>query len=159
VKDNPNLNARVTAHPFLAGMSPHHLELLAGCAALVQFQAAEVIFRADETARGFYLIESGTVVIEGAIAGKPHVVIDIISAGDPLGWSWLFEPYLWQYDARTTEPTTAIFFDKTILRKYCDEDLTLGNELFKRMSQVMVRRLHAARAKLLEALHQTDHRE
>jgi outer membrane lipopolysaccharide assembly protein LptE/RlpB len=31
------------------------------------------------------------------------------------------------------------------------EDLTLAHELFKRMSQVMVRRLQAARRKLIEA--------
>ena len=154
--ENKNVLALAAAHPFLAGMSPHHIELLAGCASLVRFQAGEVIFQADETARGFYLIESGTVVIEGAIAGKPHVVIDTISAGDPLGWSWLFEPYLWQYDARATDSVTAIFFDRLILRKSCDEDLTLGHELFRRMSQVMVRRLQFARAKLIEALHKTD---
>ena len=151
-----NIRPRVAAHPFLAGMSSHHVELLAGCAALVQFRSGEVIFRADETARGFYLIESGTVVIEGAIARKPHVVIDTISAGDPLGWSWLFEPYLWHYDARATDSVTAIFFDRLILRKSCDDDLTLGHELFRRMSQVMVRRLQFARAKLIETLHKTD---
>jgi hypothetical protein len=49
------------------------------------------------------------------------------------------------------EPSTAIFFDAARLTQHRGADLTLGHELFKRMSHVMVRRLSAARAKLLEA--------
>ncbi|PYI58489.1 MAG: Crp/Fnr family transcriptional regulator, partial [Verrucomicrobia bacterium] len=32
----------------------------------------------------------------------------------------------------------------------CKEDLTLGHELFKRMSEVMVRRLQKSRRKIIE---------
>jgi CRP/FNR family cyclic AMP-dependent transcriptional regulator len=63
--------------------------------------------------------------------------------------------YLWHYDARAIEPTTALFFDGAVVHQRCKEDLTLGHELFKRMSQVMVRRLQASRAKLIEALKPT----
>lgn len=151
MKSNPrDLSALVAAHPFLARMSPHHIELLASSASLVQFESGHFIFRAGEEARGFFLIESGCVHVEGAIGGKPQVEIDVLVAGEPLGWSWLFPPYLWQFDARAAEPTTALFFDRTTLRESCDHDLTLGNELFQRMSKVMVRRLQASRAKLIE---------
>jgi hypothetical protein len=40
----------------------------------------------------------------------------------------------------------------TILREYCENDPALGYELFKRMSEVMTRRLQAARVKLSEAM-------
>jgi hypothetical protein len=36
-----------------------------------------------------------------------------------------------------------------MLRQHRDEDLTLSHELFKRMSEVVVRRLQAARDKLI----------
>ena len=36
-----------------------------------------------------------------------------------------------------------------MLRQHRDEDLTLSHELFKRASEVMVRRLQAARGKLI----------
>ena len=153
--ENRNLEALVATHPFLAGMSPHHIEPLVRCASFVQFGSGQVIFRAGEEAHGFYLIESGSVNLEGAIEDKPHVRIDIVSAGEPLGWSWLFPPYLWHYDALAAKPTTAIFFDRTILRKSCDNDLTLGHDLFRRMCEVMVRRLQASRAKVIEVLHKT----
>ena len=63
---------------------------------------------------------------------------DCIPAGEPLGWSWLFPPYLWHYDARAIERTTTLFFNGEVLNQLCKDDLTLGHELFKRMSQVMV---------------------
>jgi hypothetical protein len=47
--------------------------------------------------------------------------------------------------------TDAIFFYGTILREYCEKDHSLGFELFKRMSVVMLRRLQAGRLKLMTA--------
>lgn len=131
-------------------MSSLHLELLADCAAHDSFAADQGVFRAGDPAKGFYLIESGSVAVEGPGREEQLVIIDVVAAGEPLGWSWIFEPFVCQYGARATEPTTAIFFDAGCLATHRAADLTLGHELFKRMSQIMVRRLTAARAKLLE---------
>ena len=113
------------------------------------FDAGQIVLREGEPANGFYLIETGRVVLEGKAQNGKAVIIDTVSAGDPLGWSWLFPPYLWSFDARATEPCTAICFSGILLRQHRDDDLTLSQELHKRMSEVMVRRLQAARNKLL----------
>lgn len=145
----PDIERRLAAHPFLKGMSAHHLELLALCATPTEFEAGQIIFLEGDPANGFYLIETGKVVLEGkASDGKP-VVIDTVSAGQPLGWSWLFSPYLWHFDARATEACTAICLSGILLRQHRDDDLTLSNELSKRISEVVVRRLQAARSKLV----------
>ncbi len=159
MKRNTNIQARVAAHPFLSGMSAHHVELLGSCAALMQFEEGQVIFRAGQPANGFYLIESGTVAIEGSVFEHGSITTDILSAGDPLGWSWLFPPYLWHYDARAIKGTTALFFDKATLQQHFSEDLTLAHELFKRMSEVMVRRLQSSRAQLIEARKKTHQKK
>jgi CRP/FNR family cyclic AMP-dependent transcriptional regulator len=163
-RPDPKIERRLAAHPFLKGMSPHHIELLALSAMPTEFEVDQVIFQAGEPANGFYLIESGTVVLEGSLTdGEPLAiirrgwrssskntsVIDVVSAGEPLGWSWLFPPYLWQFNARATEPCTALCLSGIMLRQHRGDDLTLSHELFKRMSEVMVRRLQAARRKLL----------
>ena len=148
-------NAQLAAHPFLSGMSPHHLEALATAASIRQFPKGEIIFHAGEPANGFYLIEKGAVTIEGSVFEHGTISTDCIHAGEPLGWSWLFPPYLWHYHARAIEPTTALFFDGAVLHQLCNDDLTLGHELFRRMSEVMVRRLQASRAKLIDALKST----
>ena len=146
--DRVKLEAQVAAHPFLCGMSAHHIRLLADCAMRSHFEAGHVIFREGETANRFYLIEHGKVALESSALGEP-VSIEEIGDGDLLGWSWLFPPYAWHFTARAVVHTTAIFFYGTVLREYSEKDHSLGFELFKRMSAVMLRRLQAARQKLL----------
>jgi len=143
------LSTRVALHPFLAGMNREQLALLTDCATSVHFEKGQIVFREGEMANRFYLIETGKVVLEsGERAGNP-LIIDTIGPGDLLGWSWMFPPYTWQFTARAVEPTAAIFFYGTILREYCEKDPSLGYELLKRMSVVMVKRLQAARKNML----------
>jgi CRP/FNR family cyclic AMP-dependent transcriptional regulator len=76
-------------------------------------------------------------------------LIQIIGAGDVLGWSWLFPPFCWHFDARAVKPTEAIFIYGTRVRELCDEDHDLGYELMKRTAEVVIRRLQATRRHLL----------
>ncbi len=142
------LEAQVAAHPFLIGMSEHHVPLPADCAMRSHFEAGHVIFRESETANRFYLIERGKVALESSTLGEPVRIEEIGMATCWVG-SWLFPPYAWHFTARAVVDTTAIFFYGTILREYSEKDHSLGFELFKRMSAVMLRRLQAARQKLL----------
>jgi CRP/FNR family cyclic AMP-dependent transcriptional regulator len=145
------LAARVTLHPFLAGMNRAQLALLTDCAMATHFKKGQIILCQREFANRFYLIETGNVVLESADGFGEATVIEAIGPGDLLGWSWMFPPYLWQFTARAVEPTTALFFYGTILREYCEKDHSLGYELFKRMSAVMMKRLQATRKQMLSA--------
>ena len=98
------------------------------------------------------LIETGKVILESGEGFGDPVIIETIGSGDLLGWSWMFPPYVWNFTARATERTTAIFFYGTILREYCERDPSLGYELFKRITPVMMRRLQRARRNML-AIH------
>lgn len=148
-----SMATRVALHPFLAGMNHAQLALLTDCAMASHFKSGQIILREGEMANRFYLIEKGEVVLEsGGDFGKP-VVVEKIGAGDLLGWSWMFPPYVWHFTARAVEPTQAIFFYGTILREYCERDPSLGYELFKRMAPIMLRRLQTARDKMLAIHH------
>jgi CRP-like cAMP-binding protein len=147
-----SIATRVALHPFVAGMNHVQLALLTDCAMSTHFKKGQLILREGEFANRFYLIETGKVVLESSSASEERLVIEAIGPGDLLGWSWMFPPYTWQFTARAVEPTAAIFFYGTILREYCDKDHSLGYELLKRMSAVMVKRLQAARKNML-ALH------
>jgi len=143
------MDVRVPLHPFLVGMSRKHLALLTDCAIAVHFHKAQIILREGDLANRFYLIETGKVTLESGEGFGNPVVVETIGAGDLLGWSWLFPPYVWHFTARAAEPTQAIFFYGTILRDYCEKDPSLGYELFKRMTPVMMKRLQSARRKML----------
>ena len=149
---NPEpLEARVELHPFMAGLRPQHIRLLADCAMAKTLAAGEYLFRQGEFANRFYLIEKGEVVLEAQDTDGERVVIERVGPGKLVGWSWLFPPYVWHFDARATRATSAIFFYGTILREYCEKEPSLGYELFKRMSVVMIERLQNARIQLLRA--------
>lgn len=150
------LATRVAFHPFLAGMSSTHLALLTDCAIAAHFEKGQTILREGEFAKGLYLIERGEVVLEsGKGLGEP-VVVDTIGPGDLLGWSWMFPPYVWRFTALAVEPIDAIFFYGTILREYCEKDHSLGYELLKRTTRVMLRRLQATRDRMLSILQELN---
>lgn len=138
------LATRVALHPFLAGMNRNQLALLTDCAVARHFNKGQIILRAGEFANGFYLIETGKMTLESEAGFGESIAIQTIGAGDLLGWSWMFPPYVWQFTARAIEPTSALFFYAAILREYCEKDHSLGYELLKRISAVMVTRLQAA---------------
>jgi len=149
-----SMATRVALHPFLVGMNHTELALLTDCAMATHFKPGQIIFREGEPANRFYLLETGKVMLEsGEGFGKP-VVVETIGAGDLLGWSWMFPPYVWHFTARAVEPTEAIFFYGTILREW-ERDPSLGYQLYKRMAPVMLRRLQAARKKMLALHHGT----
>ena len=138
-------------HPFLEGMDREHLRLLSESAMRANFAEQEVIFRQGEPADRFYLIQAGSVFISSRIPGRGQITIQTIGSGEALGWSWLFEPYRWHFDAWADEPTRALYFHASLLREQCEQDPKLGYELMKRVSRVVIHRLQATRLKLLRA--------
>jgi len=144
-----SMAARVALHPFLAGMHSAHLASLTDCAMASHFTPGQILLREGEMADRFYLIETGKIVLESGENVRKPVVIETIGAGDSLGWSWMFPPYVWHFTARAVESTDAIFFYGSKLREHCERDFSLGYALFKRMTPIIIRRLQAARDKLL----------
>ena len=142
----------MAATPFLAGMSENHLETLARCACRLHFDQDKVIFRQGETANRFYLIEQGTVELTASIGGRSEIMAGVIRSGGVLGWSWLLPPYECLFTARALSETSALFFYGTMLREYSEADPSLGFELLKRMASGLVKRLEAARERLVESV-------
>jgi CRP/FNR family cyclic AMP-dependent transcriptional regulator len=137
-------------HPFLKNISPEHLKILDDCAMRCHFGPGEVIFHEGDPANRFYLIEKGKVALISANK-RDTQQIQVIGAGEVLGWSWLFPPYVWHFDARTIESTDAIFLYGTRLREACEEDHDLGYELMQRIAAVLIERLQATRHQLIES--------
>jgi|SRR5581483_2173510 len=137
-------------HPFLEGLNSHQHQLLSDCAIHAHFEPDETIFREGDPANRFYLIQKGRVALE--VRNKDHGcnLIQTVRAGEGLGWSWLFPPCFWHFDARALEPTEALFIQGKILREECEADHHLGYELTKRLAAVMLRRLQATRRQLLK---------
>ena len=150
------LESFLAVQPVLKDMATEDVHLLTSCASNVRFAANHMLFRTGEPADAFYLIREGAVSVEISCSQERHLTIQTLGEGEVLGWSWLFPPYNWQFDARALEQTRAIALDARCLRGKCDEDPRLGYDLMKRFSHILQDRLLAARLQLLD-LYGTGH--
>jgi len=131
-------------HPFTEGLEEDIIELIAGCAKNVVYQANDYIFREGEHAEYFYLIRQGTVALEMFLPGRgPHTFLTLKN-GEILGSAWLLPPYRWTYDARAVELTRAIAFECKCLRDKCEADHHVGYEMMKRFIPPLLERLQMA---------------
>ncbi len=144
------LDEIVAESPVFAGLEPAQLQLIAGCAHNVAFARGERLFREGDPADTFYLVRRGRVALTTHVPGRGDVTIETVEAGEVLGWSWLFPPYAWHFDARAAEDTGVVAFDGACLRGKCDDDHALGYELLQRFAQVMIDRLQQTRTLLLD---------
>lgn len=135
---------------FFDGLRVETIELVSGCASNVQFDPGTTIFREGERADAFYLLRQGSVALETYVPARGSVMIETIEAGDVLGWSWLFPPYRWHFDASALTAVRATAFDGKCLRGKCAADPALGYELVSRFAQTLIERLQWTRLRLLD---------
>ncbi len=148
--DITNIEHLVKEHPFFKDMQEEHINELIGCASNAHFKAGERIFHQSEHANHFYIITAGRVAVEIESADRGAVTIQTVEPGSVLGWSWLFPPYIWHYDARASEATDTIAFDARCLVGKCESSPALGYDLMKRFSGVLIERLTATHLQLLD---------
>jgi len=148
--DIKGIETLLQSYPVFAGMDESHLGVIAGCASNARFEAGRRIFREGDQADQFFALRHGNVALEIFVPTRGPVTIETVQEGDVLGWSWLFAPYQWHYDARALTLVRAVAFDGACLRGKCDEDPALGYELMQRFAQVMMQRLQATRLQVLD---------
>ena len=136
--------------PFFAGMAERHLDLLTGCASNARFDAGAPIIREGEGADHFWLLTHGRAAVEIFVPGRGAVTVDTIREGDILGWSWLFPPHRWRYDAHAVELVRAIAIDGRCLREKAEADHDLGYDLMRRFAAVVIDLLTATRLQLVD---------
>jgi len=140
----------VREQPFFQGMEERHIQLIAGCARNAHFSPEEFIFRVGEAADHFYLIRKGQVAVQFAIPHRGSRTVRTVGDGEVVGWSWLFAPYRWHFDARVQEPTIALAFDGKCLRTKCEEDHDLGYAIYTRFTQLVTDSLQGTLLQLLD---------
>jgi CRP-like cAMP-binding protein len=139
-----NLESRIAAHPFMRPLSEPARGVLTQGAREEVFERNMMIIRAGQPANSMYLIDSGKVAIEAPGGGESGRVLQIIDGGSAFGWSWLYAPFTWRLQVRAIERTRVIHLDGGHILAACEGDHELGYEILKRVSQVLIERLHAA---------------
>ncbi len=137
----------ISTHPIFKGLSKSYLELILASSSEARFGPGDMIFREGEMANKFYIILQGRVAIEALMApDRDPIIVLNIGENEVLGWSWLFPPHRWHFDARALTLTKAISIDGTKIRRQCEDDHDLGYELMKRFAKIIEQRLRSLRS-------------
>lgn len=145
-----SLDDYMLTHPIFDGLESGIVKVLAQNASEVEFNRGVLIFKQDAPAEFFYLIREGEVSVEiPSLYGAP-ITMQQLGPDKVLGWSWIFPPYKWHFDARATEATKAVQVDGIRLRLQCEENPRMGYELVKHFSLLMMERLSAARQRVMD---------
>lgn len=140
----------VAKHPVLADLPGDIASLVAGCARNVALATGEHLLVEGEPAHTLYLLRRGRVSLEVRAPGREALVIETLGPGAAVGWSWLFPPYRWRFDARAIEPVSAIAVDADCFRAKLQADPAFGYMLMTRFAAIMLDRLQATRVRLLD---------
>ena len=89
----------LAAHRFFRLIPAELRERLAGCAKNVHFAPGERICVEGTHASGFFAVRSGRVNVGIYVPHQGLQVLETRHAGDVIGFSWLFLPYLEEHPA------------------------------------------------------------
>ena len=142
---NPSITLRLE-HALPA----EHRDRLLRIAREVDLQPGSRLFDEGQRADRFWIVRDGTVALDMHVPGRRTPVIETLGTGDLAGWSWLFEPYVWQLGAQATTRVRAFEFDAVAVRLMCDDDAEFGRALCRWVGRVLSHRLHAARVRLVD---------
>ena len=123
---------------------------MATCSRPVEFAADATILQAGAPAHCMYAITKGRVGVGVRVPGRGLQVIETLQSGDILGWSWLFEPYVWTFDAVALKPVRAIEVGTACIRSVLDADPEAAAVIYRGVGALMAERLASARLRLLD---------
>lgn len=140
----------IAEHPFFENFTVDDLQLISGCGKNQVFQKNEYLAQEKQAADVFYLIRKGRVAICTQIPNREKQIIQTIQDNEIFGWSWLFPPYQWMFDAIALDTTHCIVLNGKCLRDKLDQNPELGYRLMKQFSLMIIKRLNATRLQLLD---------
>ncbi|MBE8472023.1 cyclic nucleotide-binding domain-containing protein [Streptomyces justiciae] len=127
-----------------------HRDRLLRVAREAHFPQDTRLFEEGGHADRFWILRDGTAALDLHVPGRRAPVVETLGVGDLVGWSWLYEPYVWQLGARTETPVRAFEFDAVAVRLMCLNDPEFGRAVEHWVGRVLAHRLQAARTRLLD---------
>jgi CRP-like cAMP-binding protein len=136
-------------HAFTQGLSESQIEALAKMAKPVTFDENQVILVDGERSRSFYLLNSGSVVVE---LRTPQYVIAVqaLGPGAAFGWSALLDDQDTLFQVRARETTSALQMDGATLKAECLSNTALGATFFHRILSLVAGRVKATEMRFAE---------
>ena len=143
------LSESLREHIFTAGLSDAQMQGLAKLATEVTFEEDEVILVDGQRSTFFYLLISGSVVVELSTP-RYAMCVESLGPGRVFGWSALLDAQDTLFQVRAREHTTALQIDGAALKQRCFEDPSLGTAVLHRLLGVVAGRVKATELRFAE---------
>jgi CRP/FNR family transcriptional regulator, cyclic AMP receptor protein len=143
------LEQTLRSHAFLQGLGERHIARIASLASQISFDENEVIMLDRQESEYFYLLVSGSVIME---LRSPvfSVLVMAIGPGQAFGWSALLRDQDTLFQVRARVRSSAIRIPGADLVRACREDPELGVEILLRTLQIAAGRMEATEARFAE---------
>jgi CRP-like cAMP-binding protein len=145
-----NLDSLRTTSDLLDRLDDKDFELFESLSTELTLTPDEQLFRENDDARRFFIIETGIIALEAARPARPATTIQTLGPGDLVGLSWRLTPHRWMWTARSMTDTRLAVFDATMMRAACDFDSDLDRLMWQIIAQEASKRLHHTRVQLLD---------
>lgn len=143
------LTQSLKQHAFTNGLTDDQIATLASLANPVSFEENEVILVDGQRSSSFYLVLTGSVVVE-LRTPVCVMVVQALGPGNIFGWSSLLDRQDTLFQVRAREHTTALEIDGAALKARCMSDTSLGAELLHRILHVVAGRVKATELRFAE---------
>ena len=155
---------------FFNEVRPDTLESIARMGEIIEYKAADVIFRFDEPAVHLYGVIEGEVALSvvfkdkvlkteieyeeaiqtSVVEEEKSIVVDSVLPGQVFGWASLVGPGRRTVTARCAAASRVIVLPAAELRTMFEEDNALGYVIMKKLSDIISKRLQKRTEKLIE---------
>jgi CRP-like cAMP-binding protein len=155
---------------FFSEIKPDSLESIARMGEIVEYQAADVIFRFDEPATHLYAVIEGEVdlsvvfkdkvlkteieyeeaIQSSMVEEEKSIVVDSVLPDQVFGWASLVGAGRRTVTAQCVQASRVIVLSATELKTMFEADNALGYVIMKKLSDIISKRLQKRTEKLIE---------
>ncbi len=138
---------------MLTYLSDPMLENLAQIVDVLKFDKDEVIFRENEPADRFFMLRTGSILLEQAISTEVTACVGSIKPGYSFGWSAMVEEAsYYTTDAICVEFSDVFSFRRERIRQQFEHDPEMGFRFYQRLLVIIKKRLDYRSEQFRQAL-------
>jgi signal-transduction protein with cAMP-binding, CBS, and nucleotidyltransferase domain len=113
-----NIEELIASHRFFKHIKPEYVQEMVGCASVRNYKTGDVLGSEGSPSDFFFTLLEGRVAIESYQPGLDPVMLQTLHGGEIVGWSWLFPPYEWVFDAKALSDVRTIAFDASFRKHF-----------------------------------------
>ena len=138
------------------GMSGERRDEIAGIAKEEHHDKGSFLFKAGDPAEFLYILEEGRVRL--SVRGTGHIAHIVSDPGDSIGWSSMAENEVYTASAECLLPVVLLKIHNADLTRILERDPAAGISFYRRLAQLIGRRLVASYGATLSVHGQRDPR-